>query len=137
MRLYYYGVRFFKYTEGTDSTEMSGRVYSYQSTFKCRVGDLVVVECRDGHKIVKIVESGLQFKEKASAFIICNVTTESAKVNEAKNKIFRMEALRRAMETKLTESKFIEMCQTMAAQDPDLQALLDEYKVLTANVTDE
>lgn len=48
-----------------------------------------------------------------------------------------MTALRKAMETRLTESKFLEMCYNMAKQDPDLKRLLDEYTALLPNVTEE
>lgn len=48
-----------------------------------------------------------------------------------------MTALRKAMETRLTESKFLEMCYNMAEQDPDLKRLLDEYTALLPNVTEE
>lgn len=137
MKLYYYGVRFFKYAEGTDSDHMSDKVYSYQATFKCNIGDLVVAECRDGYKIVKVVADGFEYKEKASAFIVCNVTNHVAAVNAARNRMFRMNALKAAMESKLTESKFLEMCKQMSAQDPELARLLDEYHALTSDVTDE
>lgn len=96
MKLYYYGVRFFEYAEGTDSDHMSDKVYSYQATFKCNIGDLVVAECRDGYKIVKVVADGFEYKEKASAFLICNVTSHIADVNAARNFLFRLAALRRA-----------------------------------------
>ena len=137
MKLYYYGIKFFKYAEGTDSDHMSDKVYSYQATFKCNIGDLVVAECRDGYKIVKVVADGFEYKEKASAFLICNVTNHVADVNAARNRMFRMTALRKAMETRLTESKFLEMCYNMAEQDPDLKRLLDEYTALLPNVTEE
>lgn len=137
MKLYYYGVKFFKYAEGTDSDHMSDKVYSYQATFKCNIGDLVVAECRDGYKIVKVVADGFEYKEKASAFLICNVTNHVAAVNAARNRMFRMNALKAAMESKLTESKFLEMCKQMSAQDPELARLLDEYHALTSDVTDE
>lgn len=80
MKLYYYGVRFFKHAEGTYSDHMSDKVYSYQATFKCTIGDLVVAECHDGYKIVKVVADGFEYKEKASAFLICNVTNHIADV---------------------------------------------------------
>lgn len=137
MKLYYYGVRFFKYAEGTDSDHMSDKVYSYQATFKCNIGDLVVAECNDGYKIVKVVADGFEYKEKASAFLICNVTNHVADVNAARNRMFRMNALKAAMESKLTESKFLDMCKQMSAQDPELARLLDEYHALTSDVTDE
>ena len=137
MKLYYYGVRFFKYAEGTDSDHMSDNVYSYQATFKCNIGDLVVAECRDGYKIVKVVADGFEYKDKASAFLICNVTNHVADVNAARNRMFRMNALKAAMESKLTESKFLDMCKQMSAQDPELARLLDEYHALTSDVTDE
>lgn len=137
MKLYYYGVRFFKYTEGTDSNEMSAKVYSYHSTFPCRVGDLVVAETRDGYKIVKVDGDGMEYKDKASAFLVCNVTDHVAAVNAARNRIFRREALRKAMESKLTESKFLEMCKQMCEHDPDLARLLDEYNALYSDVTNE
>lgn len=137
MKLYYYGVRFFKYAEGTDSDHMSDKVYSYQATFKCNIGDLVVAEGRYGYKIVKVVADGFEYKEKASAFLICNVTNHIADVNAARNRMFRMNALKAAMESKLTESKFLDMCKQMSAQDPELARLLDEYHALTSDVTDE
>lgn len=137
MKLYYYGVKFFKYAEGTDSDHMSDNVYSYQATFKCNIGDLVVAECHDGYKIVKVVADGFEYKEKASAFLICNVTNHIADVNAARNRMFRMNALKAAMESKLTESKFLDMCKQMSAQDPELARLLDEYHALTSDVTDE
>lgn len=137
MKLYYYGVKFFKYAEGTDSDHMSDKVYSYQATFKCNIGDLVVAECRDGYKIVKVVADGFEYKEKASAFLICNVANHVADVNAARNRMFRMNALKAAMESKLTESKFLDMCKQMSAQDPELARLLDEYHALTSDVTDE
>lgn len=137
MKLYYYGVKFFKYAEGTDSDHMYDKVYSYQATFKCNIGDLVVAECRDGYKIVKVVADGFEYKDKASAFLICNVTNHVADVNAARNRMFRMNALKAAMESKLTESKFLEMCKQMSAQDPELARLLDEYHALTSDVTDE
>lgn len=137
MKLYYYGVRFFEYAEGTDSDHMSDKVYSYQATFKCNIGDLVVAECRDGYKIVKVVADGFEYKEKASAFLICNVTNHVADVNAARNRMFRMNALKAAMESKLTESKFLDMCKQMSAQDPELARLLDEYTALLPNVTEE
>lgn len=137
MKLYYYGVKFFKYAEGTDSDHMSDKVYSYQATFKCNIGDLVVAECRDGYKIVKVVADGFEYKEKASAFLICNVTNHIADVNAARNHMFRMNALKAAMESKLTESKFLDMCKQMSAQDPELARLLDEYYALTSDVTEE
>jgi hypothetical protein len=137
MKLYYYGVRFFKYTEGTDSNELSAKVYSYHSTVPCRVGDLVVAETRDGYKIVKVDNEGHEHALKASAFIVCNVTNHVAAVNAARNRMFRMNALKAAMESKLTESKFLEMCKQMSAQDPELARLLDEYHALTSDVTDE
>lgn len=137
MKLYYYGVRFFKYAEGTDSDHMSDKVYSYQATFKCNIGDLVVAEGRDGYKIVKVVADGFEYKEKASAFLICNVTNHIADVNAARNRMFRMNALKAAMESKLTESKFLDMCKQMSAQDPELARLLDEYTALLPNVTEE
>lgn len=96
MKLYYYGVKFFKYAEGTDSDHMSDKVYSYQATFKCNIGDLVVAECRDGYKIAKVVADGLEYKEKASVFLICNVTNHVADVNAARNFLFRIAALRKA-----------------------------------------
>ena len=58
-------------------------------------------------------------------------------MNAARNFLFRMTALRKAMETRLTESKFLEMCYNMAEQDPDLKRLLDEYTALLPNVTEE
>lgn len=137
MKLYYYGVKFFKYAEGTDSDHMSDKVYSYQATFKCNIGDLVVAECRDGYKIVKVVADGFEYKDKASAFLICNVTDHVATVNAARNRMFRREALRKAMESKLTESKFLDMCKQMSAQDPELARLLEEYNALYSDVTDE
>lgn len=137
MKLYYYGIKFFKYAEGTDSDHMPDKVYSYQATFKCNIGDLVVAECRDGYKIVKVVADGFEYKEKASAFLICNVTNHIADVNAARNRMFRMNALKAAMESKLTESKFLDMCKQMSAQDPELARLLDEYTALLPNVTDE
>lgn len=69
MKLYYYGVKFFKYAEGTDSGHMSDKVYSYQATFKCNIGDLVVAECRDGYKIVKVVADGFEHKERLRRFL--------------------------------------------------------------------
>lgn len=137
MKLYYYGVRFFKYTEGTDSNEMSAKVYFYRSTFPCRVGDLVVAETCDGYKIVKVDGDGIEHQNKATAFLVCNVTNHVAAVNAARNRMFRMNALKAAMESKLTESKFLEMCKQMSAQDPELARLLDEYHALTSDVTDE
>lgn len=137
MKLYYYGVRFFRYSDGTNSNEMSAKVYSYHSTFPCRVGDLVVAETKDGYKVVRVEGEGIERQNKATAFLVCNVTNHIADVNAARNFLFRMTALRKAMETRLTESKFLEMCYNMAEQDPDLKRLLDEYHALTSDVTEE
>ena len=137
MKLYYYGVRFFRYSDGTNSNEMSAKVYSYHSTFPCRVGDLVVAETKDGYKVVRVEGEGIEHQNKATAFLVCNVTDHVATVNAARNRMFRREALRKAMESKLTESKFLEMCKQMCEHDPDLARLLEEYNALYSDVTDE
>lgn len=137
MKLYYYGVRFFRYSDGTNSNEMSAKVYSYHSTFPCRVGDLVVAETKDGYKVVRVEGEGIEHQNKAAAFLVCNVTNHIADVNAARNRMFRMNALKAAVESKLTESKFLDMCKQMSAQDPDLKRLLDEYTALYSDVTEE
>lgn len=137
MKLYYYGVRFFRYSDGTNSNEMSAKVYSYHSTFPCRVGDLVVAETKDGYKVVRVEGEGIEHQNKASAFLVCNVTNHVAAVNAARNRMFRMNALKAAMESKLTESKFLEMCKQMCEHDPDLARLLEEYNALYSDVADK
>lgn len=104
------------------------KVYYYNTVLKHKVGDIVVINCRSGLRLVTVAELDVVLATAAAAWVVQKVTLGTH--NTRMRKVERAEELRTRLKEKLDVWKDDEAYRVMASTDAEAKRLYKELKDL-------